>query len=112
MTVGKVRAAYQELGNSGELVGVETLQQRGHVFTYWVEHILDVSHSLQCWVEDLLTPIVRIRFTADVSRSLQSRDYPGDRATSHASDRGQLAADHRTALAQQVEALVIRWAQP
>lgn len=63
VTVGEIRAVSQELGDSGELVGVETLEQRGNVFSYWVEHALDVSHPLRCWVEDLLTPVVPVRFT-------------------------------------------------
>ena len=59
-------------------------------------------------VEDLLTPVVRVRFTTEVSGPLQPRDHTGDRATGQASDRGRLAAGNRPALAQQVEALVIR----
>lgn len=62
-TVDKVRAAGQELGDSAELVGIEPVQQRGGVFSYWVEHVLDVSNPLRHRVEDLLPPVVRVRFT-------------------------------------------------
>jgi hypothetical protein len=33
MTVDKIRAASQELGDSAELVAIEMLQQRGYVFS-------------------------------------------------------------------------------
>jgi len=52
MTVGNVRAARQELGDGGELVTIEILQQRGHISSYGIEHLLDVSHPLERWVED------------------------------------------------------------
>src|SRR6266852_4112410 len=42
MTVDKVRGARQELGDSGELVGIEIFQQDGYVFSQWVNHVLDV----------------------------------------------------------------------
>jgi hypothetical protein len=63
-------------------------------------------------VEDLFTTIVRVWFTAQVSSSLQPRDYTADRTTGQACDRAQIAASHRPALAQQVEALVISWTKP
>src|ERR1700674_4091909 len=53
VTVGEVRAARQELRDRGELVGIETLQQRGHIFSYGAEHVLDVSHPVEHWGEDL-----------------------------------------------------------
>src|SRR5260370_38027852 len=111
MTVDKVCGASQELGDSGELVSIEILQKSGHVFSQWVDHVLDVR-PLQCQVEDLLTPVVRVRFTTQVSRPLQPRDHTGDSATGQAGYRAQITAGHRPALTQQIEALVIRWAQP
>ena len=111
MTVYKVRRASQEIGDSGGLVGIEILQQRGDVSSQWVDHVLDVR-PFQCQVKDLFTPIVRVRLTTQVSSSLQPRDYTGDRATGQASDRAQIAASHRPALAQKVETLVIGWTQP
>jgi hypothetical protein len=63
-------------------------------------------------VENLLTPVVRVRFATQISSPLQPRDHTGDRATSQASDRAQIAAGRRTTVAQQVEAFVIGWAQP
>lgn len=62
MTVDKVRGPSQELGDGGELMGIEILQQSGHVFSQWGDHVVDVR-LLQCYVEDLLAPIVRVRFT-------------------------------------------------
>src|SRR6266545_4386606 len=47
VTVGKVGAAGEELGDRVELVGIETLQQRGHIFSYRVEDVLYVSHPLE-----------------------------------------------------------------
>ena len=111
MTVGNVRAASQELGDGGELVTIEILQQRGHISSYGIERVMDVSHPLERWVEDLLTPVVRVRFTAQVSGPHQPRHHTSDRATGQVSNRGQVAAGHGPALAQQVEALVIRWTQ-
>src|SRR6266849_5232357 len=62
VTVSKVRTSRKELGDCAELMGIETFQQRSHIFSYWLEHGVDVSHPLPCWVEDLLTPVVRVRF--------------------------------------------------
>jgi hypothetical protein len=108
MTVDKVCGPSQELGDSGQLVGIEILQKCGHVFSQWVDHVLDVR-SLQCQMEDLLTAIVGVRLTTQVSSPLQPRDHPGNRATGQASDRAQIAASHRSAFSQQIEALVIGW---
>src|SRR5258707_2449508 len=47
-----------------------------------------------------------------MSGSFQPGDYTGNRAAGQASNRGQLAAGHRLVLAQQIEALVVCWAQP
>src|SRR5579859_5142990 len=47
-----------------------------------------------------------------ISCPLQPRDHTGDRATGQARDRAQIAAGHRPAVTEQVEALVIRWAEP
>jgi hypothetical protein len=63
-------------------------------------------------VEALSTPIVGVWFTTQVSGPLQPGNHTSNRATSQAGDRAQVAASHRAALAQQVEALVIGWAQP
>jgi hypothetical protein len=55
---------------------------------------------------------VPVWFTTQVSGPLQPGNHTSNRATSQAGDRAQVAASHRAALAQQVEALVIGWAQP
>jgi hypothetical protein len=91
--------------------GIEILQQDGHVFPKWVNHILNVR-ALQCQMENLLTPVMWVRFATYVSSSLQPRDHSGDRATRQASDRTEIAPSHRSPLAQQVEALVIGWTEP
>jgi hypothetical protein len=111
VTVCQIRTARQELGNRGELLGIKTLQQRGHIVSYGAEHVLDLSHPLEHRVEDPLTPVVWVRLTPQISRPLQPRDYTRNRAGGQVRDRGQVAAGQRPALAQQVKALVIRWTQ-
>jgi nucleotide-binding universal stress UspA family protein len=61
--VDKFRAASQEFGDRGKLVGIEPVQQRGRVLSYWSEQVPEVSHPLRRWVEDQLTPVVRVRVT-------------------------------------------------
>ena len=111
MAVDKVRTASQELSDRGKLVLVEMFQHRSDVFSQWVDHVLNVR-PIQCQMENLLTPIVPVRFTTQVSGPFHSRDNTSDCATGQASDRTQITAGHRPTVAQQVEALVIRWAQP
>jgi len=66
--IGNVRGSSEELGDSGELVGIEGLQHGGHVLAEWLEYgLVDVSHALQDWVKDLLTSVVRVWFTTEVS---------------------------------------------
>src|SRR6266700_1508941 len=99
MTVDKVRGASQELGDSGELVGIEILQNSSYVFSQWVYHVLDVRQLL-CQLEDLFAAIVWVRFTTQVSGQLQPRDHTSNRAACPAGDRTEVATSHRSALAQ------------
>ena len=106
----KVRAASKELGDRGKLAGIELLQQGRYVSSQWAYHVVNVR-ALHCQVEDLFTPIVRVRFTTQVPSALESGDHTGDRATSQAGDRCQIATSHCPSLAEQIEALVIGRAQ-
>jgi hypothetical protein len=99
VTLSHVRDAREEVGDSGELVGIETPEERTYLLSHGVEDMLDVPYPLERWVQDLLTPIVRIRLTTNILGPLQPPDDTGDRAAGQPSDRGQLAAGHRPALA-------------
>jgi len=55
---------------------------------------------------------VWIRLPPYISSLLQSRNDASNRTGGQASDCRQFAAGYRTSLTQQVEALVISWAQP
>jgi len=112
MAVHRVRRASEELGDGRELSRVERVQESGDVCSQGFEHAMDVSHTLLCGGEDLLTPVAGVWFTTKVPGSLQPRHHTGNRATRQAGDRDQLATGHLPALAQHVEALEIRWAQP
>src|SRR3981081_2451661 len=76
VTVGHVRDASQEVGDSDELAGIENLQQRPYLLSHGLEDVLDVPYPLERWVEDLLTPVVWIRFTVKVLSPLQPPDHP------------------------------------
>jgi hypothetical protein len=99
VAVSEVRAAGQELGDCGELMRIETLEQCGRVFSYRVEHVLDVSQPIRRWEKGLLTPVVPVRFTTEIAGLFQSRHHASDRARGQARDRGQIAAGHGPALA-------------
>ncbi len=118
MTVGKFRALRQELGDGGELVCIETFQQRGHVFSYRDKYAVDLSRTLHVWVKELPTLVLRVRFTTQKSSSLQPCDHTGHCSRGQASDRGQFAGGDRLSggdpptFTQQIEALMVRWTQP
>jgi hypothetical protein len=63
VTVSHVRDNSQEVGDSGELVGIETLEENTYLLSHGVEDVLDVPYPLERWVEDLLTPVMRIWLT-------------------------------------------------
>jgi hypothetical protein len=107
VSISQVRALDEELGDSGELMSIKLFQQHRHILSYWIEHVLDVSNPLECWREDLFTPIVWMGFAAEVSGPLQSGNHTSDRASSETGERRQFASGHRSTLTKQIEAFVI-----
>src|SRR5918994_7455078 len=67
----KVGGASQELGDRGELVGIETLPQRGHVSSEWFHHVVDLLHPPRHGVEELLPPIAWVWLASYVPGALQ-----------------------------------------
>jgi hypothetical protein len=110
VTIDVFGGVSQELGYSRELMSIELVQQRCDVFPQRTDYVINMR-PLQGHMKNLLTPVILVRLTAQVSRALKPRNHTGDRTTCESSNRTKIATGHGPAVAQQVEALVIRWAE-
>lgn len=100
----------QKLRNGRKLADIEMFEHRNCLVPNRLEHGMDVANPIRRRLQDLFAPVVGVRFPANKANLFQSGHDASDCPGRQAGDCCKVASGHRTVLAQQIETLLIGWA--